>query len=300
MITRRRFLAISAAAVTTTPGHTAPLRWQGLAMGAQVSLTLDAPPEVARPALSEIRKLLEKCETLFSLYRPDSALSRLNRQGSLASPDPLFLELLTRCGTFHSLSQGRFDPTVQPLWVALSKSGNTDTARTAIGWHRVNISPHRVTLDKGQELTLNGVAQGYATDLITRTLRQAGLTRVLVNIGEFYASGRSWQIGISDPVLGLVATRQLEDRAIATSSPGAMTLPQNHSHILNPIGTGNPLWSTISVEAADATTADALSTAFCHAPSDEIRDVMRAVSGHPRAICVTAEGTIQHIPHTSP
>ncbi len=306
MMTRRRFLAISAAALAgpaagaaalgaMAQGAAPPIRWQGHAMGAEISLSLDADISVARPAIRAVRDLIERCEMQFSLYRPQSALSRLNHDGHLSAPAEPFHRLLRLCDDMHRLTNGRFDPSIQPLWSALAQGGDANAARQAIGWRRVRITPAHISLGRGQALTLNGIAQGFATDLVAQTLRDAGLSRVLVNIGEFHAGGRPWTLGISDPVHGLVAVRNLRNRAIATSSPGAMHLSAGQPHILNPRGADAPLWSTISVEAAEASIADALSTAFCHAPAQEIANMLRMAPGTPEAICVAADGSIHRI-----
>ena len=58
MISRRRFLAISAAALASPAAASQPVRWQGRAMGADVSLTIDAPERQALPALADMRRVL--------------------------------------------------------------------------------------------------------------------------------------------------------------------------------------------------------------------------------------------------
>jgi thiamine biosynthesis lipoprotein len=260
-------------------------------MGAEVSLTLDAPEAQARAALQEVRAILRDTEALFSLYAPSSRLSRLNATGRLDHTEARFTELLKLCDQAHHLTSGRFDPTVQPLWQALAKGHDPGPARRLIGWQRVRHNDNHITLAPGQALTLNGIAQGYATDLVSAALKRAGLSRVLVNIGEFHGWGRDWQIGVADPTHGLVTRQSLNARALATSSPGAMPLGQNQTHILDPLG-HPPKWSTVSVEADTATMADALSTAFCHASPDEIKATLRATAGHPKALCVAPSGTL--------
>ncbi|AXT28997.1 FAD:protein FMN transferase (plasmid) [Ruegeria sp. AD91A] len=290
MINRRRFLAISAAALAS-PSHALPTRWRGYAMGADIGLTLDADPVEAKHAIASLRSILEKCETLFSLYRPDSALSELNRTGHLKSPDPAFVSLLQACNAAYDLTNGRFDPTVQPLWQATSVK-EVQNARALIGWDRVRLSKNRVQLGQGQALTLNGIAQGFATDLVVHALRKAGWEKVLVNIGEYFASGRQWLLGVSDPVHGLVEVTHLKDRAIATSSPGVMLLRSGGAHIIDPMGEYAPLWSTVSIQAPDAAAADALSTAFCYASESEIAATLARAAGDYIAICVRPSGKV--------
>ena len=164
-----------------------------------------------------------------------------------------------------------------------------------IYWPSVQISPQAITLAPSQALTLNGVAQGYATDLVAQALRQSGWDKILVNVGEFHAGGRYWTLGIFDPDYEIIDTLDLKNRAVATSSPKAMRLRSGQFHILSPMGRQAPRWSTVSIQAADATTADALFTAFCHATEAEIADILRRADGTPSAICVRPDGSIQRI-----
>ena len=93
-ITRRRFIAISAAAgglplLPIAPARAAPLLrvWTGTALGCDATLQIHHPdPATAdrliEASLAEVRRL----EHIMSLYRPDSGLSRLNRDGVLEDP----------------------------------------------------------------------------------------------------------------------------------------------------------------------------------------------------------------------
>ena len=66
-------------------------------------------------------------------------------------------------------------------------------------------------------------------------------------------------LGLSDVQHGHIGHVSLRNRAIATSSPKASQM-NGKDHILSPTGTP-ALWSSVSIEADHATTADALSTA---------------------------------------
>lgn len=273
MITRRRFLAVSAASLAC-PASAAPLRWQGRALGAEAHLTFHAPEKVALTALRAVRQEIRNAEALFSLFNPNSALSRLNEQGSIADPAPDFSALMTLAGTAHTLTVGAFDPTIQPLWQAMSQGTDIAEATALVGWNRVHLGADRITLGKGQQISLNGIAQGFVTDRVASRLRALGLQKVLINIGEFAALGGPWRLGIADPEFGLVGTCTLSDRAIATSSAKATTL-RGRSHILDPASAdAGPVWSTASVEAESAAMADALSTAFCLLPLPQIQHIV--------------------------
>ncbi|MDJ0629916.1 MAG: FAD:protein FMN transferase [Rhodobacter sp.] len=290
---RRRFLAVSAA-FAASPAGASPTRWTGRALGAQAEITLHAPAGLAAEALAQARARLTEIETLFSLYRPGSALSRLNARGALHIADSRFHDLFDICDRLHNLTEGRFDPTVQALWQALATGGDLSAARARIGWRRVMRRPPQIRLDRGQALTLNGIAQGFATDLVADAFRSLGLTQVLVNIGEFGAIGGPWRIGIADPAHGHLATRRLTNRAIATSSPAA-TLIGGRPHILDPGGGTLPGWSSVTVEADTATLADGLSTALCLADLPAIRRIAARLPGAHRITLVTNDGDVTTI-----
>ncbi len=290
-LTRRRLLTISAA-FACAPHLARADTWQGRAFGGDVSLTLHGPREITAPAISDARATMRGIEMLFSLYDPASALSELNASGQLKAPSPDFLALMHASDAARRATDGLFDPTIQPLWRAFATGGDVRAARAAIGWSRVRFDAHRITLAPGQALTFNGIAQGFATDRVTDTLRAMGLTRVLVNIGEHRALGGPYRLALHDPGAGHLGTRTLSDGAIATSSPGALSLGTG-AHILHP--TQRPRWSTVSVEAADATTADAFSTALVFASRDQIARIKDRAPALQRITLVDAAGDLTTI-----
>lgn len=292
-LTRRRFLAISASAALAGPaGAAATADWQGVIMGAEARITISGPAQQSRPALRAALSRMRQIEALFSLYDPASDLSRLNASGALTGPAPDALALMRLSDRVNRLTEGRFDPTVQPLWLALAQGADPAPARRAIGWQRVTISPAAIRLAPGQALTLNGIAQGFAADAVRRVLARHGLRRALVDMGEVAALGGPWRMGIADPAQGLVLDRRLDGNAIATSSPGAMALGAG-GHILNPLGEAPPLWSTISVEAHSAAMADGLSTALCFTDREGLARILRrAGPGVTRITAIAANGDI--------
>lgn len=305
---RRRFLGIAAASAAllgTTPLHAAlrhpgdlpePVRWAGIALGADAQMQLLHPdPDEARRlirlAVSEIHRL----ERIFSLYRDDSALVQLNRRGRLDAPPADLCRLLAESRAMADLTGGYFDPTVQPLWdwyirQSLDPASGAPTAAklrgplSVVDYRAIDISPDRIRLTHpGMALTLNGIAQGYITDRVTDLLRANGLEHAMIDLGEARALGdhkdRPWRAGLADPRGGsqMLEIIELHDQALATSSgSGTLLGPSGrYTHLLNPhTGSASPLWRSASVRAADATTADALSTAFSLMQEAEIRDIV--------------------------
>ena len=215
---------------------------------------------------------IARLERIFSIYLPDSVLSRLNRDGLLEAPPFELLECLSLAGAVHAASGGRFDPSVQPLWraealarergVPLSDNERA-AARAFVDWSGVDLSPDAITLRPGMALTLNGIAQGYVADRVAAMLAEQGMTRALIDTGEMVALPEGdWPVQLS---AGDDMT--LHNRALATSAPLGMTFGGDGvtSHILDP-ATGRPVlpvWSSVSVSAPLAALADALSTAIC-------------------------------------
>jgi len=310
-VSRRRFISIAAAAaglslVPGVPGlSTASLtRWRGRALGADASITLAAADKARGQALvAAARAEIERLEAICSLFRDDSVLTRLNRDGQLENPPFDLIELLSLAGRVHRLTGGAFDPTVQPLWAAYAKrftrsqecvAGGGEAifaARERIGWQWVAFGPTEIRFQRpGMALTLNGIAQGYATDKVAELLRAGGMEQVLVEVGEIRALGehpfgRPWQVAIK-PAPGMEdaagETVDLVDRAIATSAPKGTTFDPDGAlgHILDPAeGRPGGRWAQASVLADTAAMADGLSTGFCLMDEAAIAGALREVPG---------------------
>ena len=308
---RRRFLGISAAAaglalLPFAPGagraEAPALRvWRGSALGADACIQLHHPEaeRLIGLCLEEIQRL----EAVFSLYRPDSALSRLNRAGELADPPFDLVRLLSESAGFSALTDGAFDPTVQPLWTLYAghfaipgadpegpPEGAVREALARVGWRGVVVEADRIAFARpGMALTLNGIAQGYITDRVIELLRRHGVERVLADLGETRALGRHpdgtpWRVGLEDPGRRGTTSRTLylEDRALSTSGGyGTLFEPSGRfNHLFDPTsGRCAERWPAVSVVAASATVADALSTAFCFMPLEEMRAALARTGG---------------------
>ncbi|WP_259783045.1 FAD:protein FMN transferase [Aestuariispira ectoiniformans] len=300
-VSRRRFIAIAGAVAGTAmlPGGSvaaAPLhRWQGVALGADASIQLAHPDRAAAQRLiddcvAEVRRL----ERVFSLYDAGSTLAQLNQNGFVDEPPLELIELLGRAGDISELTGGAFDVTVQPLWARYAEHFAQPDADPAgpnvvdilplVDWRKVEARPDRVAFAKpGMGMTLNGIAQGFITDRIAVLLKRNGIDQVLVDLGEIRAvgshpDGRAWQAGINDPERPgkLAGTLDLADRALATSGGYGTVFDQagRISHLLDPrTGKSAAIERSVSVLAKDATTADALSTAFSLMPDTEINAI---------------------------
>ncbi len=321
-ITRRRFITISASAGAfalsaanaraSLPVH----HWRGLALGAEAEIRLyhEHPADTAA-LMEDCRREVSRLEKIFSLYRADSAVSRLNGAGELADPPLEFVELLSRAASVSRATDGAFDVTMQPLWrlyadhfsapdadPAGPTASSVSNALERVGYQRLHVDTGRIEFAAPHmAVSLNGIAQGYITDRIADLLHRAGMRHVLVHMGETRAlgahpDGSPWRIGLKDPAgrLPFLMDYELKDAAVATSGGyGFQFTPDGvHHHILDPrTGSSPGIWRQVSVVAEDAATADALSTAAMMMSEAELQGMAERFSV--RIIALSGGGTVQ-------
>lgn len=256
-------------------------RWRGTALGARASMILYHPDRAEVSRLVGLALLeVERLERVFSLQRGESELSRLNHQGRIERPSLDLVTLLNEAVRVSTKSDGAFDVTVQPLWLLyaahFAKGGASpdgparaaiDAARARVDYRAIDVTSKEIRFAKaGMAITLNGIAQGYITDRVAELLRHEGLDQVLIDLGEVRALAappdtEAWQVNMVSPAPG--ADVKLIDRAVATSSPGAMLFDRSarFHHLLDPkTGKSARGLGTVSVSAPTATMADALAT----------------------------------------
>lgn len=248
------------------------------AFGAEVSFIVYHEDRVkAEGAITEALAALDQLEDLLSLYRPHSQICQLNREGILRQPHADLLQVVQCALDWARLTNGAFDPTVQPLW-SLHASGmngeneEIENARHLVNWKQVHLDASEIRLGPGQEITLNGMAQGFAADRVRAILESHGVRHALVDTGEFGACGRKpdgkpWQIGIQHPRVreAYAAMAGLSDRFLSTSGDYETKFREDFSsyHIFDPATGRSPTeLSSVTVLAPTGLEADALSTAI--------------------------------------
>jgi len=235
--------------------------------------------ELAAAAFDEIDRL----EAVFSGYRPDTPVSRLNRDGVLSDPPPELVAVVRRALHFAELTGGAFDPTVAPLMELYRSSfaeidappAETDVmhARSLVGYRRVRLDAAGIAFaGPGMSVSLDGIAKGYILDRVVAQVTAAGAAGVLaegggdVSAGEGEVAGTGWPVGVEHPrepgtMLGTIDVRH---QGVATSGDymRAYTADLRHHHIVDPRKGASPgHTSAATVVAPSAMDADALATA---------------------------------------
>jgi len=308
-LTRRRFIAITASAgglplmpIASARASSLLRVWSGTALGCDATLQIHHPhPATADRLIAASLAEVDRLERIMSLYRPDSALSRLNRDGALEDPPFDLVRVLSESLRFGALSGGAFDVTVQPLWdlyaghfsrpdASPDGPGYAAIAATVarVGQDALDVDRARVRFARpAMGVTLNGIGQGYITDRVVELLRAGGVEHALVDMGKTRAigghpAGGRWSVGLEDPRAPGTAVERitLADRAITTAGGYGTLFDEagRFNHIFEPwSGRTSWRWLSVSVEGATATESNALSNAFALMPEDATAPVVRAL-----------------------
>lgn len=192
------------------------------------AITTDEFEEVINIARTE----LERLESIFTVFRPESEISRINA-GTLHHLDASaeVIEVLDHCAWLEQASQGAFS-------IRRSRTSN--------------------------EINPSGFVKGWAGERASNLLRSHGLQHFYVGIGGDYAliggltDDEPWRIGIVDPrdATQLVGTVDAVSGAIATSGTA-----ERGQHIWDPrTGTAATSFLSVTVVGPQLMWADAYAT----------------------------------------
>ena len=195
-------------------------------------IVLDLRDDVSPDAVEDMWETLRRADAIFSTYKEDSEISRLNR-GELALEDahPDVREVFARCDELRVITDGYFD------------AGRV--------------------LEHG--IDPSGLVKGWAVDRAGEVLDEAGARNYSLNAGgDIRLRGAPlpeprWRVGIQHPherdkIAGVV---EGNDTAVATSGAYA-----RGAHVVDP-HTGRPPVGVLSVTIVgpELATADAYATA---------------------------------------
>ncbi|MFQ5329002.1 MAG: FAD:protein FMN transferase [Thermodesulfobacteriota bacterium] len=279
------FLLLYATLNTKAPMEYSFARMQ---MGTVVEITVYGGEEegIDRAVEAAFREI-DRLEAIFSSYRDDSDVSRINQSAGkgkvVVSPEVIFVA--TRALEIAKVSGGAFDPTVGILGQLWSFSGEKERAipsREAVEELLKFVDYRQVVIDRddsaislgkeGMALNLGGVAKGYIVGRAVEVLKGGGITRGIVKAGgdmvvfDRDKRQRPFKIGIQHPRREGVLAGEISftNEAIATSGDYERFVIRDgvrYHHILDPL-TGFPARGTqgVTILSREPTLADALST----------------------------------------
>src|SRR5579863_983009 len=243
----------------------------------------DQSSEHASNAIERAFHEIVRIDDLLSNYKPDSALSNLNRSAHFHAEKvpPDLYRVIDQSMHFSELSDGKFDISVAPLvdlWKAALRGEGTPTparqeeVRGCVGYEKIELTPPDQISFRSPclQLDLGAIGKGYAVDRAAEVLHSLGIRDALINAGgsTMLAMGSppnetAWLVHLRDPSSKIDPQVMLKDESVSTSEQTAPSLLGNDSagHIIDP-GTGMPLKTVFAVSAVSktATESDALST----------------------------------------
>ena len=253
----------------------------GVAFGTTVSITLEAADAVtAEAAFAASYAEIRSVDRLSSLTHPKSEVFRLNRDGYLDRPDPFLLDMLRMARAMNSATDGAFDVTIQPLWLAFDAAASRGSwpseAEIADLRMRVDQSALVVSDDRvefacpGMAITLNSLARGLAAVRVADALALTGIVNAFFDTDVLGSGGRRpdgglWRAIIRHPRKPEANIGAAEVRGcLATSGDYQYFWSPDYArnHIIDPRRGASPGdFSSVSVVAKSGLAADALSTA---------------------------------------
>jgi thiamine biosynthesis lipoprotein len=247
----------------------------------QVDLWADTTTQ-AQDAVDAVMAEMHRIDHAMSPHRPDSELSRINREAAHA-PVPLSPEmerLIERALVFSEISGGAFDISYAAAGrlydYRAGVAPDAYTLRTACAL----VNHRQVLLDRqagtlrfglpGMRIDLGGFAKGHAVDNACGILRRHGIHHAMVAAGGDSRllgdkRGRPWNMAIRDPRRPgeVVAVLPLQDVSVSTSGDYERYFERDglrHHHILNPRTGESPRGiRSVTILADDGLTSEALS-----------------------------------------
>lgn len=296
--------ALLCASATAWAGPDQKWTYNGTAMGTTVSVFLWGDDEKkaatsAQAVFDEMHRLDKEMTT----WDPASEISQINTAAgdhAVKVTDESY-EVIARAMDVSKRSNGIFDISVgsfhgmwkfdQDMDGTLPDPADVKRRLALVNWKNIVLDPkaHTVFLKKkGMQITLGGIAKGYAVDKCAAILVKAGYDSFMVQAGgDMYVSGKKgadpWVVGIRDPRAErdqMFALMPIEDHSFSTSGDyerGFVKDGVRYHHILD-TRTGFPAHASrsVTIRAKDAFTADAWSKVmFILGPEEALKLIKR-------------------------
>ncbi|MDR1593403.1 MAG: FAD:protein FMN transferase [Prevotellaceae bacterium] len=259
----------------------------GMALG--TSFKIIYRDDKKRDYHDSVMNIFDKFENSLSVYRPNSVISKVNRNEDVILDD-YFINMFDRAQEITGQTGGAFDISAAPLfevwgWGEKKKIKVTpemiDSLRQYTGMDKIRIEGRKaVKTSPNVRINANAIAKGYCSDIVAGFIERQGIKDYLVEVGgETVVKGKNrlgkdWRIGIDKPFDGnlipgqsLQAIVNVSNKALATSGDYRRYYIEDgvkYSHTIDPKTGYSTKQNVLSVTviASDCMTADALATAF--------------------------------------
>jgi thiamine biosynthesis lipoprotein len=208
--------------------------------------------KIANIVITDVRRL----EAVYSRYRSDSFLSKINRVAAIGGSIKVNAEtagLLNYAQICYQQSDGLFDITsgiLRRAWQFESDQLPDQVQILAlldkVGWHKLRWTDPVLEFPiPGMELDLGGVVKEYAVDRAAALCWEADVRHGIINLGGDIkvigprADGEPWHVGIRHPhdKEALMQTILLHEGALASSGDYERCIVVDgvrYGHVLNP------------------------------------------------------------------
>ncbi len=204
-------------------------KFQAMGTDVSVEIVLDEPAEAGKAgrAIKETKKIFEENEKIFSRFRKDSELSKINKSlGKEIEMSGKMFEVLALCLKFNEISGGYFDPRIienlehigydknfgsNNFNIPESKKAEIEELKGSLKDDLILNSERRTILAK-RRIDTTGIVKGYTVDEVARYLSGRGFSakgglasgwqNFIVDAGgDMFArglnkNGENWQIAV--------------------------------------------------------------------------------------------------------
>jgi len=251
-------------------------------MGTIVTIEIIRNNTGSQAAINSAFDEIKRVEDLMSIYKHDSEISILNREGCIKGASPDLVYLIEQSIYYSKLSNGAFDITIQPvldLWKTKISAGEypgdkqINNTLILVNYSNITVNNDTIAFNmQGMAITAGGIAKGYAVDKAVSLLNDQGCMNGFVNAGGdgmYFGTkqdGSYWRVGLRNPdnKSESIVILNISDVAVVTSGNYERYFNESArlSHISDP-RTGYSCQSLISatVIASSAIQADTLATA---------------------------------------
>ncbi len=253
---------------------------QKIIMGTYITLKI---PEEHRDLFKPAFEIFKRIDSLFSVYKKDSPVSRVNKNGCYRVDEEVLnltkrsIEICKETNGYFNIAVGRITEELFGFGTEserIPKENELEEASKRISCDSVRIEGNMVCLREGVKIDFGGIAKGYAVDRVYEFLKEKGVKKGIILASGDIRCISECEVYIKNPfgngnLFKLVLS---ENTAISTSGNYERFIGEKkYNHLINP-KTGKPektFASVTLISKKENTSIDAYATAISVMPLEE-------------------------------